>query len=261
MGHERVGTLPRSKRWRDIVAGMSEWGSGDLSVDRIASDTLANVRSRYARMHKDEGVIAAFRFLVTLTTAARDDEPYGALETEGIGLPPGTTLLGLTRALGRYMSQTEGSLEYRQIALSSAAETMAAWTRQTAPAHRPLFGPEEDPLGPWRKAATGRGFCRVARLFFSAYTRRYLEYFLDRAAPAAFADLQSCDRFRDAIREHVDVTARHTFETAKITESFAAGWYNKHAKDRPPTTRETEAFLRLAFGKLREELRREAAGQ
>lgn len=56
---------------------------------------------------------------------------------------------------------------------------------------------------------------------------------------------------------HVDDVSRHAFETAKIMQSFAAGWFNKHAKEGLPTNASMRGFLRLALGKLREELRRE----
>jgi hypothetical protein len=43
----------------------------------------------------------------------------------------------------------------------------------------------------------------------------------------------------------------------RITQSFAAGWFNAHTRDRLPDAKEVEGFVGLAFGKLRDELRRE----
>ncbi len=57
--------------------------------------------------------------------------------------------------------------------------------------------------------------------------------------------------------EHIDVTSRHAFETARITQSFAAGWFNKYANKTLPADEDINNFLRIAFGKLREELWRE----
>jgi hypothetical protein len=48
---------------------------------------------------------------------------------------------------------------------------------------------------------------------------------------------------------------------AKLTQSFAAGWYNKYAVNSLPDNKQVEAFLRMSFGKLREEFRREADGK
>ena len=66
------------------------------------------------------------------------------------------------------------------------------------------------------------------------------------------------DRLSTQLREHIDGVSRFAFETSRITQSFAAGWFNNHARDRYPSKDESRGFLSLAFGKLREELKREA---
>jgi len=55
--------------------------------------------------------------------------------------------------------------------------------------------------------------------------------------------------------------ADHAFETSKIMQSFAAGWFNKHAVSSPPSETEVTNFLRISFDKMREEFRREADGK
>ena len=37
MGHERVGALPRSKRWQDVVQGIAEASSVDGDVQGLAN--------------------------------------------------------------------------------------------------------------------------------------------------------------------------------------------------------------------------------
>ena len=94
-------------------------------------------------------------------------------------------------------------------------------------------------------------------MFLSKYTERYLKYFLEREASIALNTVQDRQNFSDNIAEHINAISKHAFETSKITQSFAAGWYNKHAKNNLPTDGEVESFLKLAFGKIREELWRE----
>lgn len=69
------------------------------------------------------------------------------------------------------------------------------------------------------------------------------------------------ERLKDELQEHIQKVSRYAFETAKITESFAAGWYNKHTKESIPSKKDIRGFLWLAFEKLREELRRESVLQ
>ena len=67
MGHERVGALPHTKRWRDVVGQLAESSGSPEDVAAIANDTLENVRVQLRKIHSDDGVVAAFQFLVALT--------------------------------------------------------------------------------------------------------------------------------------------------------------------------------------------------
>jgi len=69
MGHERVGSLPRTKVWRHIVADLAQFEGGeDVIISDITQRTLQNVRKRYEGIHKDSGVQAAFGYLLSLAT-------------------------------------------------------------------------------------------------------------------------------------------------------------------------------------------------
>lgn len=120
-----------------------------------------------------------------------------------------------------------------------------------------LFQPKSDFLESWRDVGGGSGFCELSRLYFGKLTERYLNYFLDRASTATFATINERERFRRDISSSLDEVSKHAFETAKITQSFAAGWFTKNTRDGLPDSKQIEGFLSIAFGKLREELRRE----
>jgi hypothetical protein len=98
-------------------------------------------------------------------------------------------------------------------------------------------------------------------VFFGKFTERYIKYFLDREASAQLPSIEARDRFAVSLERHIDALARHSFETTKITQSFAAGWYNKHARQSRPDRQAVAAFLSFAMGKLREELLRESSPQ
>ena len=75
MGHERVGVLPRTKRWNKIVAELAEFPTADANVPEIASGTLECVRTRFREIHNDTGVQAAFEFLIGLAAVGGAREP------------------------------------------------------------------------------------------------------------------------------------------------------------------------------------------
>ena len=259
MGHERLGLLPRTRKWRQIVEGVSGWSSTEEAPSAIAADTLRHVRSRFQRLGTDAGANAAFGFLVSLAGACRVRNPLEQLRKLGIRLPNQLTALSLAGELRRCVEAEDGEPEYAAIAQGAAVDAITQWYACRSDDQRVLFDSHEDPFNVWRSAGTGAGFCELARHFFAGLTTRYLCYFLDREASACLADVEERERFQAALREHVEDVSKHAFETARITQSFAAGWFNKHIVAGPPEEETVRRFLSFALTKMREELAREGA--
>ncbi|MDP9179060.1 MAG: hypothetical protein M3O61_15390, partial [Gemmatimonadota bacterium] len=68
MGHERTGVLPKTGQWRQLVSDFGLATHSAQVLSGVADRTLTNVRGRFARIHLDPGVQAAFGFLVALAT-------------------------------------------------------------------------------------------------------------------------------------------------------------------------------------------------
>jgi hypothetical protein len=97
-------------------------------------------------------------------------------------------------------------------------------------------------------------------VFFGKFVERYLKFFLEREASAQLPSLQEREAFSRRLEEQVHDLSQHAFETTKIAQSFAAGWFNKRlGEKRRPSDGELQSFLAFAFAKLREELRREVS--
>jgi len=84
MGHERVGYLPKSERWKGIVQKISHFSSGKEDISDIATETTRNVRSKFKNITEDTGVISAFKFLVLLTHASKKEIPSEFLKSKGL---------------------------------------------------------------------------------------------------------------------------------------------------------------------------------
>lgn len=257
MGHERVGTLPKTKRWRVIVQQIGAGAaSGNFDTASIADQTLRNVRNRFRFMDSDEGTNAAFRFLVNLAVSSRtpDDPQFNALL--GAAAEKATPLK-LASALRRYTADADKTPEYSAIAESAAIDALASWYEDHKPKTMSLFESFEKPQDTWREAGNGAGFCELSRLFFANYVQRHLNYFLEREASQVLGNVQARNRFQAEIEAHVQEVSQHAFETSKITQSWAAGWFSVHATGGMPNDTEINSFLSHAFGKLRSELMRE----
>jgi len=250
MGHERVGALPKTEPWQKVVKNIADFDGNEEQSRRIANQTLENVQTRFESIQRDPNVRAAFKFLTELAVSGA-----GGRATS-LKLPENPTAFTIAKALDTVVRAQDGSSEYAALAKAAATDAIANWYAQnmTQPS---LFGTPEQNSEIWRKAGTAGGFCEIARLFFAKFTERYLNYFLEREASAVSRTIEQRELLQRQIRDQIDAVSKHAFETARITQSFAAGWYNRHAKDAVPTDEEIAGFLTIAFGRLREDLRRE----
>ena len=258
MGHERVGALPHSKRWRDIVAQLESSPVSQPMVAELATATLQNVRAQFRKIHTDDGVIAAFQFLLALAkTGSSHGVPEGSFAPT-INFAESSSTLKLVAELRSWVNAQNGSREYADIASKASADAIALWSAQQR-IEPTLFASDLDSREIWQRADNGAGFCEVSRLFFSKFTERYLNYFLEREASGSMPNIVERDQLASSLREHIDDVSKFAFETSRITQSFAAGWFNNHAREGIPSKGESENFLSVAFGKMREELIREAS--
>ena len=258
MGHERTGALPHSKPWRDIVAQLASSSATTDEIARLSNSTLQNVRSRFLNLHRDQGVVASFQFLIVLAKSASDEVARDKTHGPVVDFGKSPSVLRLVAALRAWVDEQAGSREYGDLAKKAAADAIVVWSTQQRQ-QVSLFVTDEEPGDIWRQMNTGAGFCEVARLFFSKFTERYLNYFLGREASAVCSSVVLRDEIEYRIREHIDGISRYAFETARITQSFAAGWFNRHAQEALPTREESQAFLSIAFNKMQEELSRDVS--
>jgi hypothetical protein len=244
MGHERVGILPKTKRWTAVVGGMATFSESENNISEIAQQTLKNVQSRFEDIERDKGVQAAFQFLVLLSIAAKNQSPSEFLALQGIRLPENITPLQIAKAVKEWVSKHSESNEYASFAQSAAIDAIGEWYQKNQTFQENLFSGNKDPFEVWRKTADGSGFCELSRLYFSKFTERYLKYFLERAASSSINSIETRNSFNTELQKHLSDISKHAFETSKITQSFAAGWFNKNAKNSIPSSKKMQGFLR-----------------
>ena len=255
MGHERIGFLPLTSKWRQLVTEIGDFGADADAAPRLAHRTLHQVRRRLDGLEQDTGLHAAFSFILALCSrgsTALDPDSWPMIDLDQNPSP-----LEVTRRLNTWIDAYTDSLEYAELAKRSAADAIAYWTTQCS-RQQDLFHTHQTAAQIWGDAATGSAFSEISRVFFGKLLERYLKYFLEREASTQFHRIEDRDAFSKNLTRHVDSVARHAFEASKITQSFAAGWFNKNARDAIPTYHETQGFLSFALSKLRQELQREA---
>ncbi len=257
MGHERVGFLPKTKKWTAIVSGIGGFASDPDAIADIAAATTKNVRSRFTVIGNDEGVISAFRYLILLSFATKQENSIDFLKQKGIQLNQDSDFFDLGITAKQYLEKHFETKEYSTLATQSLMDTISDWFQKNESKQTALFTTGENPLEKWKKASTGEGFCELSRSFFSNFTRRYLEYFLEREAGWTLKNVEERKHFKERLETLISDVSTHAFETSKITESFSAGWFNKNVKDKVPSDKKIQGFVAYAFQKINKELLRE----
>lgn len=256
IGHERIGFLPHTKQWKTIVDELSQFGDGETSVAQITNSTLKAVKKTYEKMPYDESVIKALSFIATLSFSAKLDNQVDFLNENGYAVDSRLSLFSLMASAKNFISTEYGSLEINKLAKDAAMQAIIDYQQQHESNQLSMFS--EQSQGVWENVGTGAAFCEMARTFFASFTERQLKYYIERAAASSINNYETLQDFNQQLSEQSKAIANHAFEISKLTQSFAAAWFNKNAADSLPSDKQIEGFLSHSFGKLREEFRREA---
>jgi len=159
MGHERVGALPKSQEWRQLVGQLGLSAHSSELVQSVAANTLEQVRGRFARIQDDPGVQAAFGFLVGLATSDIPPQVEPAKANPPVELNKKPSVLRLVSELDAWIRQHPGSPEYAELAQRAGADAIAAWTKSKA-RQGDLFNPETDTEAVGAPPGPAPGFAR-----------------------------------------------------------------------------------------------------
>jgi hypothetical protein len=185
MGHIRLGNLPRTKKWQQVVALLD---SGQATTDQVAAATLEASKRGLEEAARDPALIHSFWLLTQLPLCARADDFVAALNTVGITVTSTPTLRelfgGFADAVDDHVRRTGGRTDLGEMAQMGAAESVAALLRERTTS---MFGTTPDMVRSELAAlATKKQFSTLARDFFGKLTERYLAYFLSTRTSSQF---------------------------------------------------------------------------
>ncbi len=253
MGHLRLGKLPQTKPWREVVALID----AEVDASGIAAATLRASDSGLDDAANDPGLIHTFWLLTQVPIAARDTQFGAALRRLGMDVSDEPEVFEIvaayTEAIDKHLLNVGGRTDLGELAQLVGAEALAAFGHDRS---RSLLGesPATVQRG-FRELASGTQFAAVGQDFFARLVHRYLNSYLSRelsnhvGAARRFQTIEDHSAFDEALR-------RHCGETAIIVRDFAGDWFGKHAYRGGITERKVGAFLAIAIEKLRGELRR-----
>lgn len=247
MGHKRLGTLPRTKKWREVVASLDR-GGPVAQIAAISSDAAEGALSRATA---DPALIRAFWLLTQLPLAARD--PDFGMRLRELGLEVGSSpqlfdVIGaFSEAIDAHTRAVGERSDLGEMAQLAAGESLSAIVGRSLPG---LFGPTpEEVQQAIGRLATSKQFSDLAR--DARLTRQHLTYYLSRELSN---HVGPGSRLR-SIAEHSDFNAhldQHCRETARIVKEFAGDWFGKSNYEGGITPEKAQAFLIASLKKSAE---------
>lgn len=254
MGHARLGGLPQTQKWGQVVALIS--GNADLEQVAGASADAAEHGLNVAA--RDETLVHAFWLLTQLPLAARRSDFLQRLKDLGLEVSGGGSLMEIvgafTKAVDSHAQRLGRRSDLGEMAQHAAAQTLTSLVGRELPG---LFGATpQDVQRALGSLGNSDRFSILARDFFSRLTYRSLAYFLSRelskhvGPEKRFTSMQEHSRFNAALDLHCR-------EASRIIKEFSSQWHGKTLYQNAEISREKAGgFAHVAFKKLRAELRR-----
>jgi hypothetical protein len=264
MGHTRLGTIPKTLQWKEIVGlftGATVAGAmaSPANIVDIAAKTLDATEEGLHRATVDSGVRYTFFLITQVALASRTPDWENTLRKHGVHITPYSTVFDLASqlqdAIDRYVSRTpSGATDLSEIAQKSAGEAITSLTTSRT---GNLFGSETDVRDAVRPLSTKKGFGELGQRFFGVFIARFLNFYLSRVTAAKLGspglrDLVDLSAFNRSLRTHCN-------QSARIVRDYCGEWYSKTEYQKGINLRNTSGFLDVAFEKLRNELKQQKA--
>lgn len=257
MGHIRLGDLPRTRKWTQVV-GLIEGGAGTAQV---ANATINAAETGLGFAAKDQGVVETIWLLTQLPLAARAQDFSESLRGCGLAVSDSPGLMeivgAVSDAIDARMPNCRGRSDLGEMAQMAAAETL---TEVIGSRTKSLFGTTPDDVKQeFSKLATNKQFSIFAKDFFARFTNKCMSYFLSRAVShnvgegKRFTTLSQQAEFTKALETHCK-------EASRIVEEFSGGWFSKANWETGGaiSRQDIAAFTGYAMTKLTSELKQGA---
>lgn len=256
MGHIRLGQLPRTRKWRDVV----ELVAVGADVSQVANATIRAADSAFSFVNNDSGYNQAVWLMTQLGLAAGQDKPLEYLRSQGINIPENTSLPGvaaaLTEALDNHSAANGGHGDLGELSQRALVDAVIQCMEPKLQ-QQSLFNMQADDteraLADFRKP---REFGQLSRAFYSRLTNECMNYFLSQTLASNLGEGQ---RFptTNQMAQFEDALATHCKEASAIVEQFSNEWFSKHRyEEQGSISRDSvRGFASWALKKMKDELK------
>ena len=260
MGHVRLGRLPATRKWKEIVQFLASDG---FSVADLADRVMDACDKSFSAASKDPAFQKALQLLCQIPIASKQDNLSAALSEIGVSVPdnPSRTdiVVGFEKAIEK--AQRDGSKNITDLSeLAKQAGIAALNTLLTQPAPAPQLGFWEAPKGDTHRqlqaSATPEGFGDLAQTFISNFACSNVRYYMDREMPKHLGADGMVKSISDLTLFDQGV-AKHCREASFIMRAFARDWDAKkvYSEKTLPNKKDVSGFAHVIAEKMRKEFR------
>jgi len=212
MGHLRLGRLPKTHRWKQVVALLEE----GAELSSIVQASLHAADAGLRQIPNDPGFCSVLTNVFQFVDAVRSEEVTQALWEKGYKVESKASVLDYLSSLGtkidRDLSHKFIRSDVSEICQDAFTETLLNRTTANLPS---LFESSSEQVHKsLKQSLSGKNFSGLMHDFFTTFTHRYLQYYLSRELPrhigsgGYFDNLESHVIFNDALNLFVRQSVR-----------------------------------------------------
>jgi hypothetical protein len=257
MGHNTLGILPGTRRWREVV-DLIDRGAATVSV---VSASAAAAEKSLVSAANDQVFVEAVRLMLAIPLAARSTDFGDALRRLNLDIRGQPTLLDLTLAaadrldeVGRHASNRT---DFGDLAGRALNRTLNTFIGDRLPG---LFeATTEEVQATARQLSSSVAVPEYCRGFFGYLLSETLSYWLDRTLSTRIGVGQRFESQGDRTMFDREL-GQFVSENTRIIKEFSTGWYGKTAYQKGFfDTEDARTFGAVAMKKIVSELRRRQA--
>jgi hypothetical protein len=254
MGHIRLGRLPKRRNWRQVVDLID---TAPFDTAAVAGATARAARQHFEELSGDPGIGYNYWLLTQITWSARAEDFVERLKQVGIDVEKDSSVFSFIAQLADHArSRTAAETKASVFAEMATLSLQQALTQTIVDRARTLFGSTTtDIQAACRYYSTTKRFGVLSRRFFAAFLARALKFLVNKELSNHVGPGHTVENVDEA-KEFNDALTEYTWQSARIVEDFASGWYSLHngqAKGQIPE-HEARGFVAVAIRKLQMEL-------
>lgn len=253
MGHNRLGILPKTHRWKHVINLLKS----EADLPEIARASLQAMLTNFKRIPDDPGFNLVLSNIFGFAAGARSGDFQKSLEESGIRISheagPLDIVCGLQNKIDNDLSQQRSRSDPGEIAQNAFIETMLSTSSVAQPA---MFDMGRDAaINQISKTLKGKEFADFMHTFFAKFTSRYMKYYLSRelsnhVGPGKYFD--SIDRHK----EFNKALGTYVSRVVRIADEFTPGWLGKAIYEQNLNRESISRYSYVAFNKIISEFKR-----